>query len=78
MNIQQLIDNLKISKSEGFQIQKRNGIITSTWLIYKRKNKYYYFDINQKLEFIERYSYTENEILSEFKNANFNIEELIN
>jgi hypothetical protein len=78
MNIQQLIDNLKKSKCEGFQIQKQNGIITSTWLIYKTKNKYYYFDINQKLEFIERYSYTENEILSEFKNANFNIEELIN
>lgn len=78
MNIQQLIDNLKNSKSEGFQIQKRNGIITSTWLIYKRKNKYYYFDINQKLEFIERYSYTENEILLEFENGNFNVEELIN
>lgn len=51
MNIQEIIDNLKKGESEGLQIQKQNGILTSTWLIYKRKDGYYYFDINQKIEF---------------------------
>ena len=36
MNIQEIIDNLKKGESEGLQIQKQNGILTSTWLIYKR------------------------------------------
>jgi hypothetical protein len=78
MNIQELIENLKKSNSEGFQIQKQNGILNSTWLIYLKKDKYYYFDINQKIEFIEQYCYTETELLKEFINGKFNIEEFIN
>ncbi len=78
MNIQELIENLKKSNSEGFQIQKQNGILTSTWLIYLKKDKYYYFDINQKIEFIEQYCYTEIELIKEFSCGKFNIEEFIN
>jgi hypothetical protein len=78
MNIQIIIDKLKKDNSEGLQIQKQNGIITSTWLIYFKNDKYYYFDINQKIEFIEQYSYTEIELIKEFSNSNFNIEEFIN
>ena len=78
MNIQVIIDNLKKGNSEGLQIQKQNGILTSTWLIYLRKDKYYYFDINQKIEFTKEYCYTETELLVEFANANYKIEEFIN
>ncbi|HRG18365.1 MAG TPA: hypothetical protein PLP39_04695 [Flavobacterium lutivivi] len=74
MKIQQIITELKNTKSEGFQLEKRNGILTSTWLIYKKKEFYYYFDINQKIEFTDDYKYSEDEILDEFKNANFEIE----
>lgn len=78
MKIQEIITKLKNSKSQGFQLEKRNGILTSTWLIYKKKEFYYYFDINQKIEFIDDYKYPEKEILDEFKNANFEIELSIN
>ena len=78
MNIQVIIDNLKKSNSEGLQIQKQNGIITSTWLIYFKNNKYYYFDINQKIEFRKEYCYTKSELLTEFASANYKIEEFIN
>lgn len=77
MNIQIIIDILKKSRSKGFQIEKQNGLLTSTWLIYCQKNKYYYFDINQKIEFIERYCYTETELLKEFNNDKFIVEEFI-
>lgn len=74
MKIQEIITELKNSKSEGFQLEKRKGILTSTWLIYKKKEFYYYFDINQKIEFTDEYKYSEKEILEEFKNANFEID----
>jgi hypothetical protein len=77
-SIKQIIHYLKSSNSVGLQIKKRNGIITSTWLIYKVNEKYYYFDIDQKIEFIQNYSYTEKEILIEFENYKYIIEEIIN
>jgi hypothetical protein len=78
MSIQVIIDNLKKSNSKGLQIQKQNGLLKSTWLIYLQKDKYYYFDINQKIEFSKEYCYTETELLVEFENANYKIEEFIN
>ncbi|WP_396151919.1 hypothetical protein [Flavobacterium sp.] len=77
MKIREIIDTLKKSEYKGFQIEKRVGILTSTWLIFKQNEKYFYFDINQKIEFVERYCYSEIELLKEFKNANFSIEENI-
>lgn len=74
MNIQEIITELKNSNLQGFQLEKRNGILASTWLIYKKKEFYYYFDINQKIEFTDDYKYSEEEILDEFKNANFEID----
>lgn len=78
MNIQVIIDNLKKSNSNGFQIQKQNGIINSTWLIFFKNDKYYYFDINQKIEFIKQYCYTKTELINEFSDGKFKIEEFIN
>jgi hypothetical protein len=74
MKIFDLITELRNTKSQGFQIKKRNGIITSTWLIFKKNGFYYYFDINQKIEFIDKFKYTLQEILDENKNANYEIE----
>jgi hypothetical protein len=78
MKIQEIITELNKSKSKGFQLEKRNGILTSTWLIYKKEKDFYYFDINQKIEFTDDYKYSEIELLEEFKNANFEIDLSIN
>lgn len=78
MKIQEIITELNNSKSKGFQLEKRNGILTSTWLIYKKKEDFYYFDINQKIEFTNTYKYSKIELLEEFKNANFEIDLSIN
>jgi hypothetical protein len=74
MNIQEVIQELKTSKHQGFQLEKRNGILSSTWLIYKKKEFYFYFDINQKISFVDEYKYSENEILDKFKSSNFKID----
>jgi|TARA_R100000027_G_scaffold46622_1_gene35472 hypothetical protein len=74
MKIQDVINELKESKSDGFQIERRKGILTSTWLLYKRKDYYYYFDINQKIEFIDSYKYTEEELVNRLDNAYYEIE----
>lgn len=78
MNIQQVMQELNSSKHQGFQLEKRNGILTSTWLLYKKEGFYFYFDINQKISFADEYKYSENEMLEEFKNSNFKIDLAIN
>ena len=74
MSIKEVIEELKTNKHQGFQLEERIGILSSTWLIYKKKEFYFYFDINQKISFVDRYKYSENEILEEFKNSNFKID----
>lgn len=74
MKIKEIIEELNGSNNIGFQVEKINGILTSTWLIYKHEEFYFYFDINQNIEFIERYKYSEEELMDEFKNANFKID----
>jgi hypothetical protein len=78
MTISEIIDNMRTQSIEGFQLSKRNGIISTTWLIYKRGDLYYYFDINQKIEFIDRYEYSAEELIKEFKNSIYYIELAIN
>jgi hypothetical protein len=78
MKIQGIIQELNKNDVQGLQIEKQKGILTSTWLIYKLNGKYYYFDINQKIEFVKQYCYSEEELINEFKNAEYNIEEVIN
>ncbi len=78
MNINEVINVLNSNKVDGLQLSKRNGIISSTWLLYKKLNSFYYFDINQKIEFIDEYKYSQEELINEFKNSNYNIELFIN
>jgi hypothetical protein len=54
MNIVQIIEKLEQAQPSGFQITKRTGCLSSTWLLYKRQSAFYFFDINQKIEFIDR------------------------
>lgn len=61
-------------KVKGFQLSKRRGIISTTWLIYQELEFFYFFDINQKIEFIEKHKYSKEEFLEEFKNSYFEID----
>lgn len=74
MKIQEIIAEIKNSKSKGFQLIKKNRMLTSTWLFYKKDGFYYYFDINQKIKFIDAFRYSEKEVLQEFENSVFEID----
>jgi len=79
MKIQEILDSLDLeNKNIGFQLSKRNGFINTTWLLYKKENAYYFFDINQKIEFIDAYKYSKSEALIEFEKSNFEIDLSIN
>jgi hypothetical protein len=51
MTISEILNELDNSNGKGFQLSKRKGVLNSSWLIYKRKEFYYYVDINQDIEF---------------------------
>jgi hypothetical protein len=74
MTITELIFQLNKTNVSGFQISKKNGQVTSTWLLYKRSDFYYFFDINQKIEFTERYKYSESELTAEMQGGIFRID----
>jgi hypothetical protein len=74
----QVILELENSQNKGFQLSKGKGLLNSTWLLYKRQDFYFYFDINQKIEFIDRYKYSKEELIKEFENSYFTIDDIIN
>lgn len=74
MKINEIINELQSNKIHGFQIFKRNGILTSTWLIYKKDSFFYFFDINQRIEFLDIYKYSKNEIIQELDGFAYSIE----
>jgi hypothetical protein len=78
MNIKDVINTINSDKIEGLQLSKRLGIISSTWLLYKKNEVFYYFDINQKIEFTDSFKYSEEELITEFANSNFQIDLIIN
>ncbi|WP_233861439.1 hypothetical protein [Tenacibaculum piscium] len=79
MKIQEIVKKLDISdKYIGFQLSKKNGFINSTWLLYKKNDSYYFFDINQKIEFNNDSKYSSSELYKEFDNSNFEIDLSIN
>ena len=77
MNIVQIIEKLEQTQPSGLQITKRTGCLSSTWLLYKRNSAFYFFDINQKIEFIARYRYTAEELITEMPGAWFGEVELV-
>ncbi len=78
MKIQEVIKQLKVIDYKGFQIEKRFGIISSTWLIYKVEQDYYLFNIDDDIEFVEENKFTEDELISKFNGFNLDIDMPIN
>ncbi len=74
MTINEVLNTLDSNPNSGLELTKRKGILTSTWNIFKKKNNYYFFDVNEKLVFDKRHSYTRIELEEEFKNAYFEID----
>jgi len=72
--MKEVIEEMVAKGYEGVQLTKKNGIITSTWLLYRRGTYYYYFDINQSIEFMEYNRYTEAELLQELEHGSFRID----
>ena len=79
MKIQEIAKKLNTNNGYiGFQLSKKNGLINSTWLLYKKNDSYYFFDINQKIEFNDDCKYSSSELYNEFENSNFEIDLSIN
>lgn len=74
MNIKEIIIKLNEKETCAFQLTKRRGILTSTWLIYKRENDYYFFDINEKIIFNEIHKYSLSKLELEFQRSYFEID----
>lgn len=74
MEIKEVLEEMKAKNFEGVQLTKKNGIITTTWLLYKRGNYFYYFDINQSIEFMEYSRYSEDELIKELEHGFFRID----
>lgn len=79
MKIKEILEKLDSENNYiGFQLSKRNGLINTTWLLYKKDLAYYFFDINQKIAFEDNYKYSTIELLNELEKASFEIELSIN
>lgn len=74
MDIKEILLKLDSSTKSGIEVTKRKGILTSTWIIYKRKNYYYYFNVNEKIIFDDNHKYSKIELEEEFKNSHFKID----
>lgn len=74
MNIKEVISNLDNNSSSGLEVTKRKGILTTTWNIYKRRNNYYFFDVNERIVFDKNHRYTRTELEEEFENSYFEID----
>ena len=77
MNVIEIVKELEKTPNIGFQLSKLKGGVNSTWLLYKKKKFYYYFDISQKIEFIDRYKYTRDELVQELGNSIYTIDQII-
>ena len=74
MNIKEVLSNLDNTSSSGVEVTKRKGILTSTWNIYKKRNNYYFFDVNERIVFDKNHRYTRTELEEEFENSYFEID----
>lgn len=74
MKTHEILSRLKIKSEMGLQLTKRNGLLSSTWLIYLKDGFYYYFDISEKIIFDENHKYSEEQFLEQFENSYFEID----
>jgi hypothetical protein len=78
MTIKEIALQLDKNAISGFEITKRRGMLTSTWLLYKKGKYYYYFDVDEKIIFDENHKYSLEELEMEFQNSYFEIDCEIN
>jgi hypothetical protein len=79
MKIQEIVEKLNTSKKYiGFQLSKKNGLLNTTWLLYKKNDSYFFLDINQKIEFDDAYKYSLTELIKELEKSHFEIDLSIN
>jgi hypothetical protein len=78
MTIKEIALQLDKNAISGFEITKRRGMLTSTWLLYKKEKYYYYFDVDEKIIFDENHKYSLEELEMEFQNSYFEIDCEIN
>ena len=74
MTIKEIALQLDKNAISGFEITKRRGMLTSTWLLYKKEKYYYYFDVDEKIIFDENHKYSLEELEMEFQNLYFEID----
>ena len=74
MTIKEIALQLDKNAISGFEITKRRGMLTSTWLLYKKEKYYYYFDVDEKIIFDENHKYSLEELEIEFQNSYFEID----
>ncbi|WP_418603674.1 hypothetical protein [Hwangdonia sp.] len=74
MKAEELIKQFDKINANGFQLSKRKGILTSTWLLYQKNQFYYFFDIVDKIVFNDSHKYSKDEFIEEFKNSHFEID----
>lgn len=78
MTIKEIALQLDKKAISGFEITTRRGMLTSTWLLYKKEKYYYYFDVDEKIIFDENHKYSLEELEMEFQNSYFEIDCEIN
>jgi len=75
MTIIEVADLVANTPSKALQLTKRKGVLTSTWVIYKREKNYYYFDIGERFVFDENHRYTYEELIDNFADSKYEIDE---
>ncbi|WOD45201.1 hypothetical protein [Hwangdonia lutea] len=74
MKAEELLKQFDKINTNGMQLSKRRGLLTSTWLLYQKNNFYYFFDIMDNIVFCDDYKYSKDEFLEEYKNSYFKID----
>ena len=74
MSIKEVLSKLDNTSSMGVEVTKRKGVLTSTWNIYKRRNNYYFFDVNERIVFDKNHRYTRTELERELDGSYFEID----
>jgi hypothetical protein len=73
MTIEEIIKNNNLD-SNGLQLTKKKGFLTSTWVLFFEEGFYYYFDVCENFDFNEQHKYTIDELKRELGNSQFEVD----
>jgi hypothetical protein len=74
MTALEILKRLNTKDCNGLQLTKRSGLLSSTWLLYKKEGHYFYFDISEQISFDMNHMYTDKEWADDFSKAYFTID----